>query len=147
MAGLLFALGLGLAGMTRPSKILAFLGIGPGWDGSLLLVMAGGIAVYAVAYRFIVRRKAPLLESAFAIPAHSPIGARLLVGAAIFGVGWGLAGFCPGPAIVAAGHGSAQAAVFVVAMFIGMGLVTAYERIAKMASSTASNLSSNSSKV
>ncbi len=118
--GVVFALGLGLGGMTQPSKVVGFLDVSGAWDPSLAFVMGGALAAHALLRRWIVARPAPLLASSFAVPALTDIDGRLLSGAAIFGVGWGLAGFCPGPAIVAAGGGATAALVFVPAMLAGM---------------------------
>jgi uncharacterized membrane protein YedE/YeeE len=120
LCGVVFALGLGVSGMTRPEKVLAFLDVGGRWDPSLALVMVGAIAVHATLRRAIVRRPAPLLAPAFALPARRDIDAALLVGAAIFGVGWGLAGLCPGPALTVLASGRLAAVVFVLAMLAGM---------------------------
>lgn len=118
--GLLFALGLGVSGMTRPQKVLAFLDVGGDWDPSLAAVMAGAVAVHAVLLRVILRRRRPLLASQFVLPARRDLDAALLGGAAIFGVGWGLAGLCPGPAITALASGRPLAVAFVAAMLVGM---------------------------
>ncbi len=122
VAGALFALGLGVSGMTKPTKVVAFLDIAGAWDPSLAFVMLGAIGVYGVARRLILRRAAPLAGGAFAEPRGKAIDAPLVLGAACFGVGWALGGFCPGPAIVSAGSGSGQALVFVLAMAAGVGL-------------------------
>lgn len=120
VCGVVFALGLGLGGMTQPSKVVAFLDITGAWDPSLAFVMGGALATHALLRRWIVARPAPLLASSFVVPASAGIDGRLLWGAAIFGVGWGLAGFCPGPAVVAAGGGATAALIFVPAMLAGM---------------------------
>ncbi len=119
-SGLLFALGLGLSGMTQPAKVLAFLDIGGAWDPSLAMVMIGAIAVHATSYRIITRRPSPLLGGHFGLPSSTQLDAKLLGGAALFGVGWGIAGYCPGPALTAIGGGSAAALTFVPAMLGGM---------------------------
>lgn len=122
-AGFIFALGLGIAGMTRPTKVIGFLDVAGGWDPTLLFVMAGAIAVYAPLYRLILaRRKAPLLEPRFTVPETRGVDRKLVLGAALFGVGWGLGGYCPGPAITALARGSVEVFVFVSAMLAGMGL-------------------------
>jgi uncharacterized protein len=120
-AGLLFGVGLLVSGMTKPTKVIGFLDVAGAWDPSLMFVMVGGIAVHFALYKFIVRRPAPLLEAAFHLPHHHAIDAKLLLGAAIFGVGWGLGGFCPGPGLTSAVRGG-TALVFAVAMAAGMGL-------------------------
>lgn len=127
VCGMVFALGLGLGGMTQPSKVVAFLDITGEWDASLAFVMGGALATHALLRRWIIARPTPLLASSFVVPALTDIDGRLLCGSAIFGVGWGLAGFCPGPAIVAAGGGATAALIFVPAMLAGMLL---HQRIA-----------------
>ncbi len=113
--GLVMALGLGLAGMTQPQKVLRFLDVTGAWDPSLAFVMLGAIPIYALAYRLVVRR-------AGAGPAapHGRIDARLVAGAALFGVGWGLSGICPAPAITALPGGALPVVVFAAAMAVGM---------------------------
>lgn len=118
--GALFAVGLALSGMTQPSKIIGFLDIAGDWDASLAFVMMGAIAVHFVAYRIIRRRSAPLFDAKFHVPTRKDIDLRLVLGAALFGVGWGLGGFCPGPGLVAAGGGSLHAVVFLVGMTCGI---------------------------
>jgi uncharacterized membrane protein YedE/YeeE len=118
-AGALFALGLVISGMTRPEKVIGFLDVRQ-WDASLAFVMAGAIGVHAVLLRLISRRSAPVFAPAFKPAPAKSIGGRLLAGSAIFGVGWGLAGYCPGPAIVAAGGLNVKAVVFVASMTVGM---------------------------
>lgn len=122
--GLLFGLGLVVAGMADPGKVLDFLDVAAiasgGWDASLAFVMAGAIAVALPGYRLVLRRRAPLLEDRFHLPTATQIDARLVVGPAIFGVGWGLAGICPGPAFALLATGGAAAWVFAAAMFAGM---------------------------
>jgi hypothetical protein len=120
IAGAMFGAGLLLAGMTRPEKVLGFLDVTGRWDPSLAFVMVGAIGVHAIAYRLIRRRPSPLLDTRFHWPTETGIDGRLLAGAALFGVGWGLAGFCPGPALVAAATGASSALVFVGAMIAGM---------------------------
>jgi len=119
-AGLLFALGLGLAGMTNPAKVQNFLDFTGSWDASLAFVMVGAIAVYALAWRVVRQRARPLFEPVFQPPPATVIDAKLVGGAALFGVGWGLSGFCPGPAIVSLGSGSTGPLVFVGGMVVGM---------------------------
>lgn len=120
ISGLVFALGLGISGMTRPEKVMGFLNIVHGWDPSLMFVMMGAIAVHALALRFILKRPHPLFEQKFYVPTLRQLDARLLVGAAIFGLGWGLGGYCPGPAITSLVTGSLGPLVFVGAMGVGM---------------------------
>ena len=133
LAGLLFALGLGIAGMTHPAKVLAFLDVGGAWDPSLALVMLAAIGVHAPLARLILRRRRPLLTPAFSVPAARAVDARLVGGAAVFGIGWGLAGLCPGPAITLLATGTPTAVAFVAAMVAGMAIEAARERRARAA--------------
>jgi len=119
-AGALFGVGLAVSGMTMPSKVMGFLDVLGAWDPSLAFVMIGAIAVHAVAYRLITRRSSPLVDTRFHLPTRKDIDARLVLGAALFGVGWGLAGYCPGPGLVSAAGGAVPALVFVAGMTLGM---------------------------
>jgi uncharacterized protein len=130
ITGALFAAGLVLGGMTQPRKVLAFLDFGGAWDPSLAFVMLGAVLTHAIAYRLIRGRPTPLFADAFQIPMRSEIDRRLIGGASLFGIGWGLGGYCPGPAVVSLAGGSLQPLVFVLMMAIGMVLV------AKLAPST-----------
>lgn len=121
-AGALFALGLGISGMTQPAKVLGFLDVTGRWDPTLAFVMIGALAVHAVLYRVIRRRRAPLFDSRFDVPTRRDVDLRLVAGAALFGVGWGLSGQCPGPALTNLATGAPTALVFVVAMAVGMVL-------------------------
>ncbi len=120
VAGALFAVGLVFAGMTQPAKVIAFLDVGGAWDPTLAFVMAGAIAVHMAGLRLIGGRAAPLLGGSFAAPSRSDLDARLLLGAVLFGVGWGLAGYCPGPALVSLGSGADSVLVFAAALTVGM---------------------------
>jgi len=122
VAGLVFGLGLLLSGMADPAKVLGFLDLAGAWDPSLAFVMAGAIAVAAPAFALARRRAKALLGGPMQLPTATAIDRRLVLGSLTFGVGWGLAGFCPGPALVALGLGAPQAVVFVAAMLAGMGL-------------------------
>jgi len=119
-AGLVFALGLGISGMTRPIKVIGFLDFFGQWDASLALVMVGAIGIYFLASRFSRTMPAPWLEPKFAIPSRTDVDRRLVAGAVLFGIGWGLAGFCPGPAITSLASGASPVAVFVAAMAVGI---------------------------
>ena len=119
-AGLLFGVGLVISGMTKPAKVVGFLDVAGAWDASLLFVMVGAIAVHFVALRLVRKRRAPLFDERFHWPTRKDIDGPLVTGAAIFGIGWGLGGFCPGPGLVAASSGSLAAIVFVVGMTLGM---------------------------
>lgn len=118
--GLAFALGLGLGGVTRPSVVLGFLDVTGHWDPTLAFVMAAAVGTYAVLQWRIMRRARPLLEPRFGVPSRIGVDMPLIGGAALFGIGWGLVGFCPGPAIVAFGAAVPEALLFVVAMGAGM---------------------------
>lgn len=122
LVGLLFGVGLILSGMTDPGKVLGFLDIAGRWDPSLAFVMGGAIGVAFFAFALARRRNTALLGGAMHLPGDAPIDRRLVVGSLVFGVGWGLAGFCPGPAVVAAGAGMTEALVFTLAMVAGMGV-------------------------
>lgn len=122
LVGLLFGLGLILAGMTDPGKVLGFLDLAGAWDPSLALVMGGAIGVGFFAFALARKRTAAFLGDAMRLPTGRDIDRRLVIGSLVFGAGWGLAGFCPGPALVSAGAGHWQAMVFVLAMLAGMGL-------------------------
>ena len=118
--GALFAIGLAISGMTKPSKVAGFLDVAGAWDASLAFVMMGAIAVHFIAHRLVMRRPSPLFDAKFHLPTRKDIDLRLVVGAALFGVGWALGGFCPGPGLVSAAGGSLGAIVFIVGMTAGM---------------------------
>lgn len=122
VSALIFGLGLCVSGLSNPAKVLGFLDVAGGWDPSLLLTMATSVLVTGIGYRLSFARGAPLLTSAFDIPRSTTIDRRLLAGSAIFGIGWGLVGFCPGPSLVALALGSRSALVFLAAMIAGMAL-------------------------
>ncbi|WP_296509874.1 YeeE/YedE family protein [Rhodoferax sp.] len=128
VAGLLFGLGLILAGMTNPAKVLAFLDLAGAWDPSLALVMGGGIAVGVLAFAAAKGRARSLLGQAMRWPRASRIDRRLVLGSLLFGAGWGLAGFCPGPAVVSLAIGGTGVYIFVAAMLAGMVLFECLER-------------------
>jgi uncharacterized protein len=128
-AGGLFSAGLSIAGMTRPSKVIGFLDVFGHWDPSLALVMASAVAVSALAFRASRRRSAaPFSQRSRSSSPTPPIDRRLVAGAAIFGVGWGLSGLCPGPAVVSLAGGRPSALVFVVSMLLGMAMLGATDR-------------------
>jgi uncharacterized membrane protein YedE/YeeE len=124
--GLIFGCGLLLSGMSDPAKVLNFLDLGGiasgGWDPSLAFVMAGAVAVTFVGFRFVLSRPQPLFAERFHLPTRRELDVRIIAGPALFGIGWGLAGFCPGPALTALGFGSRAAFIFVAAMLGGMWL-------------------------
>ena len=119
-SGVLFGVGLALSGMAQPAKVLGFLDVAGAWDPSLAFVMAGAIGVYAPLYRFLLRTTKPVYVREFMVAMGGRIDTPLLLGAAMFGVGWGLGGYCPGPAFVSAGTGATQGLVFTLAMIAGM---------------------------
>ena len=125
-SGLLFGLGLAVSGMINPAKVLNFLDVAGQWDPSLALVMGAALSVTGIGYRLLLTRSAPLFEDRFRVPDKRDIDARLAAGAAIFGAGWGLAGFCPGPALSAASLGIGEVYVFLAAM---LGTMLAYRLI------------------
>jgi uncharacterized protein len=129
VAGLVFGVGLIVSGMTDPGKVIGFLDIAGSWDPSLALVMAGAILVGFLAFAIAQRRTRSVLGGAMHLPQRRDIDARLIAGSVVFGVGWGLAGFCPGPALVSFGSGQDKAAAFVVAMLLGMLAYRAAERL------------------
>ncbi len=128
VAGLLFGLGLLLSGMSDPGKVLGFLDLLGSWDPSLALVMAGVILVGMLAFTVAKKRTMNFLGGALHLPTANQIDRRLVIGALLFGAGWGLAGFCPGPSLVSMFSGQPKAAVFVLAMVIGMLLYEAADR-------------------
>ncbi len=128
LAGLIFGLGLILAGMADPAKVLAFLDITGAWDPSLALVMGGAIAVGSVAFAVASRRNRSYLGLPMHLPTARVIDKRLILGSLTFGIGWGMAGICPGPALVLLGAGSSKGIVFVAAMLLGMGIFEILER-------------------
>lgn len=130
LSGAIFGFGLALSGMTRPEKVQGFLNFFRGWDPALMFVMGGAVAVHAVLYRVITRRASPVFAARFMIPTRKDLDARLLLGSAIFGVGWGLGGFCPGPGITSLVTGLAPAATFVAAMVAGMYVTARLETTA-----------------
>ena len=122
VAGLVFGIGLIIAGMANPAKVLAFLDVAGKWDPSLALVMAGAIGVGVIAFTIAKTRKTSMLGLPMQLPNTTHIDARLLIGSTLFGVGWGLAGICPGPALVLLGTGTMKSVIFVVALLMGMAL-------------------------
>jgi hypothetical protein len=121
-AGIVFGMGIILSGMVNPAIVLAFLDITGDWDSSLLWVMAGAVAMGSVAFALAKKRKQSYLGSSMQIPTATKIDGRLLLGSLLFGAGWGIAGICPGPALVLTGTGSIDAWVFLIAMLMGMGI-------------------------
>ncbi|EMN1930558.1 hypothetical protein RVV18_005029 [Burkholderia ambifaria] len=132
LAGLLFSVGLIVSGMANPRKVLGFLDLAGRWDPSLAFVMVGAIGVAVVAFAWAKRRTRSWLGLPIQWPAARAITVRLVAGSAVFGIGWGLAGFCPGPALVSIGLGSVKGIAFVVAMLVGMALFEWIERARKV---------------
>ena len=121
-AGLLFGLGLSVAGMTQPAVVLGFLDLFGAWNPRLLFVMGGAVLTTAIGYRWVLRRGQPLLESSFKLPTARHINRRLVIGAALFGMGWGMAGYCPGPALASIGGGTTSLLLLVATMALGWWL-------------------------
>jgi len=126
-AGLLFGLGLAISQMVNPEKILDFLDVTGDWDPSLALVMAGAVGVAMLAFRLVLKRKQPIFDDDFHLPRLTKVDRSLLVGSGVFGLGWGIGGYCPGPGIAALSAGSVEALVFVAGMVLGSVL---YRRLA-----------------
>ena len=122
IVGLLFAIGLGVSGMTQPEKVISFLDLFGHWNPALAFVMVGAIGIHALAYPLITKRPSPILEDQFQIPKRTDLTPRLLVGAFMFGIGWGLGGFCPGPGLTSLASGNSESVVFVSCMLAGMTL-------------------------
>jgi uncharacterized protein len=124
LIGLLFGSGLVIAGMSDPAKVLNFLDLASiptgSWDPSLAFVMGGGVIVTFIGYKYVLKQQRPIFDTTFHLPKAIKIDLPIVIGPAIFGIGWGLAGFCPGPAFTALGTGSTNAIIFVVAMLAGM---------------------------
>lgn len=124
MAGLLFGFGMVLSGMVNPDKVIGFLDIAGQWDISLLFVMGGALAVFMPSYfLFIKPRKQPIAVSSFSLSSIKKIDGSLISGAAVFGIGWGILGVCPGPALASITTGDVSIVLFIVSMFIGFGVV------------------------
>jgi hypothetical protein len=121
-AGFIFAIGLGISGMTQPQKVVGFLDLFGSWDPSLIFVMIGAIAVHFVTYKLIRKRKSPLLSEWWHVPTKKEITPALVIGSFIFGMGWGLGGFCPGPAVTSLASFELRPLIFVVSMLVGMVL-------------------------
>ena len=122
IAGLIFGLGLILSGMTNPAKVIGFLDLGGDWDPSLMFVMLGAIPIAYIGFRWIEKRRTTVFHETLHLAGTKHINQSLVIGSLIFGVGWALAGFCPGPALVALGAGHFKALIFVIAMLLGMVL-------------------------
>jgi uncharacterized membrane protein YedE/YeeE len=133
LSGTVFGFGLILSGMSNPAKVLAFLDLAGLWDPSLALVMGGAIVVGSVAFAMAKQRTQSLLGLPMQLPSSRQIDRRLIGGSILFGIGWGLAGICPGPALVLLGSGAMQGVIFVAAMLAGMGLFEVLEYLQRAA--------------
>lgn len=131
LVGFLFAVGLGISGMTQPQKIIGFLNPWE-WDPSLLFVMAGALAVHASTYPLIRKKSSPLLDTKWHVPNRNDVTPRLIIGSALFGVGWGLGGYCPGPGVASLTTGDLRVLLFVGAMIVGMLLFKKTEPYLKL---------------
>jgi uncharacterized protein len=123
LCGVLFSIGLIVSGMTQPQKVIGFLDFfGPGFDPSLMFVMVGAIAVYSLAFRYACKRGGPLFGQCYVLPTKNELDTKLILGSALFGIGWALGGFCPGPALASFASFSPSVFVFLLCMGIGMGV-------------------------
>jgi uncharacterized membrane protein YedE/YeeE len=122
LCGVVFGIGLAMSGMTDTAVVLGFLDVTGQWNPDLAFVMGGAVLVTLIAFRFVLKMKQPILNRRFTLPGSSVIDGRLLGGAAIFGIGWGVYGYCPGPALAALSYMDSKTAMFVVAMLVGMAL-------------------------
>lgn len=122
LGGLVFGIGLAVSGMTDTAKVLGFLDLFGNWIPDLAFVMGGAVCVTLVTFRFVLKRERPILVQGFSLPTSTTIDGRLLAGAAIFGIGWGIYGYCPGPAISALVYLDSKTVIFVVAMLVGMAV-------------------------
>ena len=127
--GLLFGLGIVISGMANPAKVLNFFDIAGTWDPSLAFVLGGAVATAFIGYKFVLKRPAPLFESLFSLPSRTDLDWKLIGGSAVFGIGWGIAGFCPGAALPVLGTGKLSVIMFVVSLVIGMLLARRLEHM------------------
>lgn len=132
IVGLIFALGLGISGMTQPQKVIGFLDIFRNWDPSLMFVMVGAIVVHAILYRLIRRRSAPIFSPKWHVPENKEITKSLVIGSVIFGFGWGLAGYCPGPALTSLASFESRPLIFVASMLVGMLAFKFFNKMVKV---------------
>jgi len=126
IAGIIFGLGLMVSGMSNPDKVMNFLNLTGQWDPSLLFVLGGAVITTFIGYGFVLKRKAPLLDKEFFIPLNKVIDTKLLLGATFFGVGWGMTGFCPGPAITGLAFGVLEPVLFISSMLLGYLLMNKF---------------------
>lgn len=120
LVGLIFALGLGISGMTQPQKVIGFLDLTGAWDPSLIFVMAGAVGLHFLTYRLVRKKQTPLLDKIWHVPTSKEITPQLVVGSMMFGIGWGLAGYCPGPALTSLAGLNSRTLIFVASMVAGM---------------------------
>lgn len=132
LVGFIFAIGLGVAGMTQPAKVVGFLDIFGSWDPSLMFVMAGAIAVHFITYKLIRKRTKPVFDIKWHVPTSKEVTPTLMVGAFLFGIGWGLGGLCPGPAITALASFEVRPFIFILSMIIGMYLYRLVDKKLKL---------------
>ncbi len=128
VSGFIFALGLGISGMTNPVKVYSFMDIFGRWDPTLIFVMVGAISVHFISYLVIKRQKSPVLAQAFQVPKRQDVTFALIIGSVLFGIGWGLAGYCPGPAVVSLASFEYRPIIFVLSMVVGMFLYQNLDR-------------------
>ncbi len=136
IAGLVFGLGLSVAEMVNPEKVLGFLDLFGNWDPSLAFVMGGALIVTAIGYRLVWMRSKPVFEAKFQVPGNRTIDKRLMIGAVLFGIGWGLVGLCPGPAIASLTFGGTPALAFSAAMLAGVMLFEVFDRATRKPKTT-----------
>jgi len=120
LSGLIFGIGISISGMANPTKVLNFFDVAGTWDPSLAFVMGGALVVTFIGYRFVLKRPAPLMSASFQLPTRRDLDLSLIGGSALFGIGWGIAGFCPGGALPALGTGQADVYIFVAALILGI---------------------------
>lgn len=120
VVGFIFAIGLGISGMTQPQKVIGFMDLFGSWDPSLVFVMGGAVIVHFVTYKLIRKRNTPLLAATWQVPTKTEITPALVIGSILFGIGWGLGGFCPGPAVTSLMSFESRPVIFVVSMLVGM---------------------------
>lgn len=128
IAGIIFGVGLGLSQMIDRQRVLGFLDLAGNWDPTLLFVLGGAVAVTVISFRFVLNRNTPLLGSQFYLPTRQDIDGRLIAGAALFGIGWGIAGYCPGPGIAALAIGDRNPVFFLLSMVVGMIVFNRYDQ-------------------
>ncbi|MGZ3771224.1 MAG: DUF6691 family protein [Bdellovibrio sp.] len=132
VVGFIFAVGLGISGMTQPQKVVGFLDLFGSWDPSLIFVMVGAIGVHFFTYKLIRRRKSPLFAANWQVPTKTEITPALVIGAVIFGMGWGLGGYCPGPALTSLASFGSRPLIFIVSMLVGMVIFKQVDKFLKI---------------